>query len=236
MYIGHSTPRWYRAVQRRTTTQHMTTPARFDRRYGKGALARLRSMLDDPTVTYERIAKNLGLTKQRIGQFAKDFGVNGRQREHERISGRAPRITREDYPHDVRAVIRNIRRCGIRVQPFNSMQRTQPRIGRQSQRMVLANGSLCSIQVRKGRKLRPTGREYVRFDVSGETRRAKFALWAVKNGGSMSLYVIPLSHLRNVATVYVPVEGKYAVGSSKKPRKDWTLYEGAWHFLATGQA
>jgi hypothetical protein len=37
----------------------------FNRRYGKGAFARLRSMLADPTVIYEHIAKNLGLTKQR---------------------------------------------------------------------------------------------------------------------------------------------------------------------------
>jgi hypothetical protein len=34
------------------------------------------------TVIYEDIGKNLGLTKQRIGQLAKDFGVDGRQREH----------------------------------------------------------------------------------------------------------------------------------------------------------
>jgi len=209
----------------------MTSPTRFDRRYGRGAFGRLRSMLDDTTVTYERIAKNLGLTKQRIGQLAKDFRIDGRQREHERISGRAPRITREDYPHDVRAVIRHIRRCGIQVQPYNSMQRTPPRVGRRSTRLVLVNGSLCSIQVRKGRKLRPRGREYVRFDVSGETKRAKFALWVIKNGGAMKLYVIPLTLLRSVSSVYLPVEGKYAVGSSKKPREDWTRYEGAWHLL-----
>ncbi|HEV8719160.1 MAG TPA: hypothetical protein VGW77_00795 [Candidatus Binatia bacterium] len=32
---------------------------------------------------------------------------------------------------------------------------------------------------------------------------------------------VRLTHLRNVSSVYLPVEGKYAVGSSKKPRKDW---------------
>jgi len=97
--------------------------------------------------------------------------------------------------------------------------------------MVLVNGSLCSIQVRKGHKLRPRGREYVRFDVSGETKRAKFALWVIKNSGEMKLYVIPLSHLRNVSYIYLPTEGKYAVDSSKKPRKNWTRYEEAWHLL-----
>jgi hypothetical protein len=49
----------------------------FDCRYGKGAFARLRSMLDDPTVAYEHIAKNLGLTKQRIGQLL--FASSGRR-------------------------------------------------------------------------------------------------------------------------------------------------------------
>ena len=53
----------------------MTSPSRFDRTHGKGAFLRLCSMLADPTVTYERIAKNLGLTKQRIGQLDKNFGV-----------------------------------------------------------------------------------------------------------------------------------------------------------------
>jgi hypothetical protein len=209
----------------------MRSKSLFEHRYGKGALARLRSMLNDSTVTYEGIAKKLGLTRQRIGQLAKDFGVNGRQRERERISGRVPRIIREGYPSDIKAVIRNIRRSGIQVQPYNSMQRAQPRVARQSQRMVLVNGSLCSIQVRKGHKLRPRGRDYVRFDVSGETKRAKFALWAIKNGGALNLYVVPLNRLRNVLSVYLPVEGKYAVGSSKKPSKDWTRYEAAWHFL-----
>jgi len=70
----------------------MVIEQRFDCRYGKGALDRLRSMLDDPTVTYKRIAKNLGLTKQRVAQLAKDFGVDGRQREHERTVRRWPRV------------------------------------------------------------------------------------------------------------------------------------------------
>jgi hypothetical protein len=209
----------------------MASLALFDRRYGKGALARLRSLLDDPKITYGDIAKQLGVTKQRIGQLAKEFGVNGRQRERERISRRPPFITKDDYPSAVKAVIRAIRHCGIQVQPYTSMQRTQPRVGRQSHKLILANGSLCSIQVRKGHKLRLQGRDYVRFDICGETKRAKFALWGIKNGGALKLYVVPLNHLRNALSVYLPVEGKYAVGSSKKPRKDWTRYEAAWHLL-----
>jgi hypothetical protein len=41
----------------------------------------------------------------------------------------------------------------------------------------------------------------------------------------MKLYVIPLSHLRKVSSVYIPANGKYAIGGSKKPRKDWTRYQ-----------
>jgi len=95
---------------------------RFDRRHGKGAFARLCSMLADPTVTYERIAKNLGLTKQRIGQLAKDFGVDGRQREHERIVRREPRVINEEYPPAIRAVVHKIRRSGIHVIPCDLLQ------------------------------------------------------------------------------------------------------------------
>jgi hypothetical protein len=47
----------------------------------------------------------------------------------------------------------------------------------------------------------------------------------------MKLYVIPTSHLRSVASVYIPSDGKYSVGNSHKPRKDWTRYEEAWHLL-----
>jgi hypothetical protein len=56
-------------------------------------------------------------------------------------------------------------------------------------------------------------------------------LFAVRRGRTMKLYVIPLTHLRNIASVYIPANGKYAISSSHKPRKDWTQYEEAWHLL-----
>jgi len=96
--------------------------------------------------------------------------------------------------------------------------------------MVFVNRRLCTIQFRNGRKLRPKGCEYARFDTTVRTKRAKFALWAMRSDRAMKVYVIPLTHLRNVSSVYIPGEGKYAVGNSK-PRKDWTRYEGAWHLL-----
>jgi hypothetical protein len=203
----------------------------FERRYGKGALAHLRSMLDDPTVTYERIAKNLGLTKQRIGQLAKDFGVDGRQRERERIVRRDPRVIKLAYPPGVRSVVNKIRRSG-QVTPY--VFPPQPRAARtatRSQVMVLVNGRLCVVQFRKGRKLRPNSRDYARFDTTFRAKKAEFALWAMRSGRLLRVYVIPLTHLRNVSSVYLPVDGRYAVDSSRKPRKDWTRYEGAWHLL-----
>ena len=205
----------------------------FDRRYGKGAFGRLRSMLADPTITYERVAKNLGLTKQRIGQLAKDFGVDGRQREYERIVRREPRIIKKfrQYPSEIQAVMDKLMRAGLRVAPYNSPQPSTPNRVRTSLKMILVNGTLCTIQVRPAFKFRPNGREYARLDVGRELRRAQAALFAVRRGRTMKLYVIPTSHLRNVSAVYIPADGKYAVGSSKKPRKDWTRYEDAWHLL-----
>ena len=207
----------------------------FDRRYGKGAFGRLRSMLADPTITYERVAKNLGLTKQRIGQLAKDFGVDGRQREYERIVRREPRVRIikkfKEYPSDIRAVMNKLKRAGFPVTPYNSPQPSAPNSLRTSLRMVLVNGLPCMVQVRPSLKFRPNGREYARLDVGREIRRAKAALFAIRKGRSMKLYVIPTSHLRKVSAVYIPADGKYAVGSSKKPRKDWTRYEAAWDLL-----
>jgi hypothetical protein len=51
----------------------------FDRRYGKGAFARLRSMLDNPEFAYQEIANKFGLTRQHIAQLAHQLGINGRR-------------------------------------------------------------------------------------------------------------------------------------------------------------
>jgi hypothetical protein len=50
----------------------------FDRRYGKGALSRLCSMLDNPRFAYRHIANKFGLTRQYIAQLANELGINGR--------------------------------------------------------------------------------------------------------------------------------------------------------------
>jgi hypothetical protein len=58
----------------------------FDHRYGKGALDRLRSMLDDPATAYQDIADKYDLTRQRIAQIANELGINGKHRQRERWS------------------------------------------------------------------------------------------------------------------------------------------------------
>jgi hypothetical protein len=97
--------------------------------------------------------------------------------------------------------------------------------------MVVVNGVVCAIQLRRASTKSRYGREYARFDVNDMTRKGKVALWAMRSGRLLRVYVVPLTHLRNVSSVYLPVDGRYAVDSSRKPRKDWTRYEGAWHLL-----
>jgi len=210
----------------------MINSALFDRRYGNGAFARLHSMLDDAAFTYQQIANKFGLTRQSIALLANELGFKGRQRERVRLLRREPRIIKQfkEYPSDVRAVKNKLRRAGLRVTPYNSPQPSMPNFLRTSLRMVLVNGVLCTIQLRRAYKLRPNGREYVRFDVTKAIKRAKVALWATRNGRATKLYVIPLSHLRKVSSVFMPSDGRY-VDSSKKSRKDWTGYEEAWNLL-----
>lgn len=159
-------------------------------------MVRLRSMLDDPQFSFQKIGQQFGLTKQRISQLAREFGIDGRKREHERT---LTRVIEKDYNPGVQAVIKKIERYGIRALPYNRPQPNRRNQLRRSQRMVLVNGVLCVIQLRPTRKLRPNGREYARFDVGPETRRAKAAVFAMQKGRSIKLYVMPTAHLRNVS-------------------------------------
>ena len=113
----------------------------------------------------------------------------------------------------------------------------QPRdanVLRTSSKMIVVNGVLCSIQVRPAYRFSPSGDDYARFNVGREIRNGKIALFALRRGRRMKLYVIPILHLRNAPSVYIPADGKYAIGSSKKPKKDWNRYEDAWHWLHAG--
>src|SRR5438067_1262237 len=135
---------------------------RFDRFHGKGAFVRLRSMLADPLVAYEDIGSEFGVTRQYIAQLANELGIDGRQRQRERSLRREPRIIKQfkEYPSDVRAVMNKLRRAGLLVTPYNSPQPSMPNLFHTLLKMVIVNGVLCSIQLRKGHKLRPNGRHY----------------------------------------------------------------------------
>jgi hypothetical protein len=211
----------------------MTTPARFDHRHGKGAFLRLCSMIAGPAFAYQHIGDKFDLTRQRIACIAAELGVDGKHRRHERAFRVRPHVIRQfkKYPPIIQAVMDKLRRAGLQVAPYNSPQPSHPNTVRTSRKMILVNGIHCTIQVRPSFKFSPNGREYSRLDVGRDLMRAKAVLFAVRKGRTMKLYVIPTSHLRNISSVYIPSDGKYAVGSSKKPRKDWTRYETAWHLL-----
>jgi hypothetical protein len=213
----------------------MTSPARFDRRYGKGAFVRLCAMLADPALTYQHIGGEFGLTRQRIAHIATELGVDGEQRRHERAFHVRPHVIRpfKKYPPAIQTVMDKLRRAGFQVTPYNSPQPSTPNRVRTSLKMIVVNCVLCTIQVRPAFKFRPNGREYARLDVGRELRRAQVALLAIRIGHAMNLYVIPLTHLRKISSVYIPANGKYATSSSKK--KDWTRYENAWYLLGSGK-
>lgn len=189
------------------------------------------------TVPYERIGNKMDLTRQRIAQIADELGINGGQRKRERWSRRGPHIVKrfKEYPSDIRALMNKLRRVGLRVTPYNSPQPSTSNLFLTLRKMVVVNGVVCAIQLRKASTKSRYGREYARFDVNDTTKRAKVALWAMRTGRLLRVYVVPLTHLRNVSSVYLPMDGKYAVGRSRKPRKDWTLYEGAWHLLGSAK-
>ena len=140
-----------------------------------------------------------------------------------------PKVVDKEYPANVAAVIRKIKQTGIPVQPYLVAQPSQKNQLRKSQTKVFVNGRLCAIQVRPRRKYRPDGRYYARFDI-GRDSGAEALLLAII-GDPMKLYVVPRSHLRNVSSIYIPGDGRYHPETGKRPARDWTRYENAWHHL-----
>jgi hypothetical protein len=100
----------------------MTSLARFDRRHGKGAFLRLCAMLADPSFAYQQIGDALGLTRQRVYALAKELGVDGKQRRHERAFRVRPHVIRpfKKYPPATQAVIGKLKRAGLHVAPYNA--------------------------------------------------------------------------------------------------------------------
>jgi hypothetical protein len=120
-----------------------------------------------------------------------------------------PRIIKVEYPPGIRSVKNKIRRSGNKVSPYIfSVQPSAPYRAWRSLKIVVVNGVLCTIQLRKGGTKSPNGREYARCDVNRDVKRAKVALWAMRSGRTIKVYVIPLTHLLKVSSVYSPIDGK----------------------------
>jgi len=202
----------------------------FDSSHGKGAFARLRRMLQESTLTYAQIGYEFGITRQRVSQLAQHFGINGWRRAGERINRRPPSVAnkREEYPFAVRQVLGELERRGIPVAPHYTLDRRR-RVAHKQLRTVLVNGVPCKVGYRNTRKQA----RFAPFWVAPQTRKAKAVVWGVRHGPTFRLYVIPLLELKNVTRINIPVTGAY-IGTSRKPKRDWTRFENAWHLLREG--
>ena len=97
-----------------------------------------------------------------------------------------------------------------------------------SLKMLLVNGVLCRIELRRSHRNWPNGSEYVRFDI---TRGQGRALGNDERQSSKAVRDTTNPVDKCFVRLYIPADGKYASANSKKPRKDWTRFEDAWHLL-----
>jgi hypothetical protein len=95
------------------------------------------------TLSYERIGANFGLSRQRIAQLAKELRIDADQRLRDRRLTRPPRVIVEPYPPHVAAVIKLIKRSGLKVLPYDVRQAYEDNLYRRSQNKVLVSGVLC---------------------------------------------------------------------------------------------
>ena len=210
----------------------MIDEQRFDSLRGKGAFAKVCRLLQNPMFTYAEIGREFKLTRQRISQLAQLAGINGRRRERERIKRRPPCVVnkRVEYSFTVRLMLGELERRGISVAPYYTVDRRR-RVAHKDLRMMLVNGAVCKVGYRNTKK----GARFTPFRVPPQTRQAKAVVWGVRHGSQLRLYVIPLSELKNVAYLNIPVTGAY-IRTSRQPIRDWTIFENAWHLLGEGLA
>lgn len=63
-------------------------------------------MLDDPSFSYDRIARRFGITRQRVGEIAAQVGIDGRRCQSERAAEAfLATKTKRRYSPTVRAVV-----------------------------------------------------------------------------------------------------------------------------------
>lgn len=209
----------------------MTDEHIFDSLHGKGTYSRLRRLFQEETLSYAQIGYEFGLTRQRISQLAQNLGINGRRRQRE-CSNRRPLCVvnkRDEYSSAVRQVLGELERRGILVAPHYTLLKRYSRVAYKQLTTVLVNGVPCKINYRNTRK----GARFITFRVTVETRKAKAVVWGVERGSAFRLYVIPLTELKNVTRLNIPVTGEYK-WTWRKPIRDWTRFEDAWHLLREG--
>lgn len=97
----------------------------FNRKHGNGALARLRVLLQEPSLTYAQIGFKIGLSKQRVSQLAQQFKIDGRRRLRKRARSHAPpKINkRANYTFRTWFFLRELKRRGISVAPHYAINR-----------------------------------------------------------------------------------------------------------------
>lgn len=189
-------------------------------------------MLDDPAQSYDRIGRRFGITRQRVGEIAAQLGIDGKDRQRDRtaeafLSNR----TKRRYSPAMKAVVRELRRLNMTVEPYRPVRSTGS-LGLVVKKTLLIDGVPCHVHCRRGAyKTAARGPAYVLFHVSRSTKAAKAAVLAHWMHGKLKLYVVPTRHLRNVRTIRLPGSGKYSEHNNNKPKRDWRVYEGAWHLL-----
>jgi hypothetical protein len=166
-------------------------------------------MLDDPTLRYRSIARMFGVTKQRVGQLAAEMGINGRRRQRQRALDVLAFHNGTEYPTDIGAVIRKLKRSDLEVLPYRPPRASHRQLARTSTRTLLVNGVLCRVYCRKAaNRIGRTGREYVQFYVGKRTRAVKVALFAFWRHRKLKVHVVPVRELQSLRAIWIPYTGR----------------------------
>ena len=202
----------------------------FDDLHGRNALTRLKSLLKDPGLSYQKIGNAFGLSRQRISYLAQEFEVDAYERIRKRRLKAPCVVLRRPYPPEIERVIRKMKQAGVSVMPYLTPEKSRRNAVRRWQRAVRANGRICLIRFRQARQTVENEPFYVRFDILQKTAAEVF-LFVIRSS-PVKLYVIPRSHVRNLSSIYIPADGKFRRPPRAGGRKrDWTRYENAWHLF-----
>jgi hypothetical protein len=206
-------------------------PGLFDEIHGKGALERLCSMLNDPALSYDSIARRFRISRQRVAQIAAQLGIDGRRRQRQR-SLRTPSFQDNGrYPAEVRAVAHAVERLGLKTAAYRPSRLRDGKLAPTWKRTLRIEGVPCRVHFGRRVQKTPTGRKFFVFEISARTKKnAKVALFGFWRSRAIKLFVVPMRDLKKVSCVWLPYDGRY-VDHTINRKRDWTIYENAWHLL-----